>query len=263
MINKEDIVGVLKELYRITGFRVSLHDMNYEEIAAYPEGKLKFCIDVQKTHEELAKCVACDKLACKRANEKKDTFIYKCRHGFTEAVSPLYNFGSLTGYLMMGQVIASDDADGLSEAVRDSGAPTVPTDMISSYIKIMTICARYLTLSNAIPSIRPTLAELARNYIHQNYPKKFTIPDMCDSIGCSKTALLTAFKSKYGTTVNSYITELRLNMAQRLLDYGDRSIGEVARETGFSDQSYFSKVFSAKFGTSPSDYAKSSGKENR
>ena len=255
-MNKEDIVSVLKDLYKITGFRVSLHDMNYEEIAAYPKEKLSFCGNVQKSPEELAKCVACDKIACKNAFESQDTFIYKCRYGFTEAVSPLYNFGSLTGYLMMGQIVSSADAEELSELVKSTGVPVVKSEMIQPYIKIMTLCARYLTLSNAIPSLRPTLAELAKNYIHQNYPKKFTIPDMCDSIGCSKTALLTAFKSAYGTTVNSYLTELRLNMAQRLMAYGDRSIKEVARETGFSDQSYFSKVFSAKFGIAPSDYTK-------
>ena len=40
-----------------------------------------------------------------------------------------------------------------------------------------------------------------------------------------------------------------------MLKIGDRNIGEIATETGFSDQSYFSKVFSAKYGIPPSEYA--------
>jgi AraC-like DNA-binding protein len=36
---------------------------------------------------------------------------------------------------------------------------------------------------------------------------------------------------------------------------GERNIGEIAIATGFSDQSYFSKVFSAKYGMPPSEYS--------
>ena len=41
-----------------------------------------------------------------------------------------------------------------------------------------------------------------------------------------------------------------------MLVSGEYSIGVVAMECGFSDQSYFSKVFSAKFCTPPSEYGK-------
>jgi len=118
----------------------------------------------------------------------------------------------------------------------------------------MTICAQYLTLSTAIPSSTPTVAEMAKKYIFDNFRNKFTIKDICQSIGCSKSTLITAFKREYGMTVNEYITEVRLTEAVRMLDAGVRNIGEVALCSGFSDQSYFSKVFSARFGVPPSEY---------
>jgi AraC-like DNA-binding protein len=130
----------------------------------------------------------------------------------------------------------------------------VNADMVRSYVKIMTICAQYLTLSNAIPSTKHTVAEMAKKFIYDNYKSKITIADICDEIGCSKSTLITGFKKEYGTTVNSYITDLRLNEAVNMLRIGDRNIGEIATETGFSDQSYFSKVFSAKYGIPPSEY---------
>ena len=55
-------------------------------------------------------------------------------------------------------------------------------------------------------------------------------------------------------TVNDYITEVRLGEAMRMLLAGGQTIGEIALATGFSDQSYFSKVFSAKYGMPPSEY---------
>ena len=266
-MNKTEIVTVLYELYKITGFRVSLHGADYGEIAAYPEEMLPFCAKIHGTPGEHEKCLECDRDACKRALETRSTHIYSCRFGLTEAVSPLYNFGTLTGFLMMGQ-IAKRDVDRrsaeakLAEIIRDerlashlaSQIPKVDADMVNSYVKIMTICAQYLTLSNAISSAKPTVAELAKRYISENVDKKICITDICNELGCSKSTLLTSFKSKYGVTVNTYITEAKLEKAVHLLLEGDMTISEIAAETGFSDQSYFSKVFSAKFGTPPSEY---------
>ena len=269
-MKKQEIISVLSELYKITGFRVSHHGADYSEIAAFPEEKGEFCRLVHSIDGELDKCIACDRAACKRALAIKDTNIYTCRYGLTEAVSPLYNFGTLTGFLMMGQVYREGqrerplpECEGeILEKLRAASRklPAVKGDMIKSYVTIMTICAQYLTLSNAIPSNKPTVAQMARKYIFDNYRTKFGIKDICQSIGCSKSTLITAFKREYGMTVNDYITEVRLGEAVRMLLAGEKSIGEIALCSGFSDQSYFSKVFSAKYGVPPSEY-KNSHKE--
>ncbi len=258
-VNTEETTAVLKELHRISGFRISLHGADFEELAAYPAENLDFCKRIQESDEEFKKCAECDRAACERASRTKDTVIYTCRHGLVEAVSPLYDFGTLTGYLMMGQVLAADtaeDAKKFKEAHVDAATsiPTVISDMVNSYVHIMTICAKYLTFSNAVQPEHATLAKLAKSYIHENIKSKITIKDICYALRCSKTSLLISFKREYGTTVNAYITEQRLKIAEKML-CASSSISEVAREAGFSDQSYFSKVFSAKHGMPPSDYA--------
>ena len=264
-MKEQKIIEVLKELYKITGFRVSLHGADYSEIAAYPSEKSGFCREIQKNAKEYSTCVSCDRCACREALKKKDTHIYKCRYGFTEAVSPLYNFGTLTGFLMMGQVFDEGDvgkldrlrktcANDIKSTLND--VPVIKNDMLSSYVKIMTICAQYLTLSNAIPSEKPTTAELAKRFIHENFKEKINIQDMCNEIGCSKSTLITSFKRTYGITVNKYLNDLRLEEAVRILKLGDMNICEIATETGFADQSYFSKVFSAKYGVPPSEYTR-------
>lgn len=264
-MKKQEIISVLSELHKITGFRVSLHGADYSEIAAYPEKKSEFCRCLQEKPEEYKKCVECDKTACREALSKRDTYIYKCRYGFTEAVSPLYNFGTLTGFLMMGQVFDTHGTtdryvdricEKLGDEYRDilKDIPAVRPDMIQSFVKIMTICAQYLTLSNAIPSEKPTSAEIAKRFIHENYQSKIGIKEICEEVGCSKSTLITSFKKAYGITVNHYLSDVRLNEAVRMLQSGERNIGEIAESIGFSDQSYFSKVFSAKYGIPPSEY---------
>lgn len=268
-MKKQEIISVLYELHKITGFRASLHDVNFEEIAAYPPDKLPICMKIHSVPGEYEKCRQCDKEAFLRVEEKKETVIYKCRFGLTEAVSPLYNFGILTGYLMMGQISdenthKSDIAEALkligisdTEATASAeGIKVVPSELIRSYVKIMTICAQYLTLSNAMPGIKPSIAESAKKFIYENIDKKITIKDICNEIGCSKTTLISSYKKEFGTTVNEAITTAKLEKAKKLLSAGIMSINEVSLATGFYDQSYFSKVFSGEYGISPSEYKK-------
>ncbi len=266
-MNRQEIITVLRELHRISGFRISLHGADFHEIAAYPESMCEFCSSVHKNKSEHLLCVECDTLACHKALTNKDTYIYKCRYGLTEAVSPLYNFGTLSGFLMMGQVAESERdlkrAKSRIANILPQGADIselcdsitlVNPEMVSSFVKIMTICAEYLTLSNSVMAEKRTIAEEASRYINANLDKKFGIPDICRHIGCSKSTLITAFKKKYGMTVNSFITDLRLKKAQGLLYEGKMSIAEISSACGFSDQSYFSKVFCAKHKIPPTEY---------
>lgn len=273
-MNKEEIASVLSELHKISGLRVSLHGTDFEEIAAAPTEKLPFCKAIQANRDEYLKCKECDGNACKKVKESGETLIYGCRYGLTEVISPLYNFGTLTGYLMMGQVASErTDKKNLESAIIEKTGDaetaksisedltTIKSDLMSSYVTIMTICAKYLTLTNVLPSSSPKIPELAKMYIHDHYTEKIGIKDICKAVGCSKSALLTAFKAEYGTTVNSYICDVRIEKAKRLIKTTDLSMSEIAYETGFYDQSYFSKVFYSKLAITPSDYRKEISKE--
>ena len=266
-MTKEEITSILAELHNITGFRVSLHGPDYAEIAAYPAQKSSICRMIHARPQEYARCVESDRCACRAAIEKRGTHIYKCRFGMTEAISPLYNFGTLTGFLIMGQVCEGEESlefmkaklealgisgDGAAEAL--SAVRTVDANMVPSFVKVMTICAQYLTISHAIPNNKPSVAWLAREYISRHFNTKLPIKKICSEIGCSKSALVTAFKREYGTTVNAYINDVRLEEARHLIEQGEYKIGEISEACGFSDQSYFSKVFSAKYGIPPSDW---------
>ena len=274
-MKKDEITSILRELYKISGFRVSLHGTDFSEIAAYPSEPLPFCKCLHKNAAEYNSCVLCDADACRKALTEKRTIIYKCRYGLTEAVSPLYNFGTLTGYLMMGQVSNGEaDDERLRNAIisycssKDEAAKLVSTvplhtdERINSYVKIMTICAEYITLINALPGQKPSIAELAKMYILENHSKKITINDICHALGCSKSTLLSAFKSQYGITVNSYLCEVRIGEAKKMLSGTDMSINEIAEATGFYDQAYFSRVFSQKEGLTPSDYRRKQNENN-
>ena len=275
-MNTEEVRDVLAELHRISGFRVSLHNIHFEEIVAYPDTHIPFCTFVHENAAEYERCRTCDRLGATAALRTGQTNIYKCRYGLIEAVSPLYNFGILTGYLMMGQIRpdtaeSARDCDLLTHTLIPddarrtellSSVPAVKEDLISSYAKIMRICAEYLTLSNAVPAQNPGIAILAKKYLSENFREKVVLGDVCRALCCSKSTLLTAFRKAYDTTVNAYLCDLRLREAERLLYVKGKSLGEIAAAVGFGDQSYFTKVFTQKYGKSPSEYRREKEKEH-
>lgn len=59
--------------------------------------------------------------------------------------------------------------------------------------------------------------------------------------------------------VNDYITEIRLNKAKTLLRDTNKSIAEVAYETGFNSAAYFTTLFRQKQNQTPSEYRKGVG----
>lgn len=81
----------------------------------------------------------------------------------------------------------------------------------------------------------------------------FDIPQLCLAIAMSKTQLYRKVKALAGKTVALYIRSIRLNKARQLLIENNVSISEVAEQVGFSDVSYFSRVFKQEFGFSPSE----------
>jgi AraC-like DNA-binding protein len=59
-----------------------------------------------------------------------------------------------------------------------------------------------------------------------------------------------------GTSFTAYVTELRLQQALKLLTESERGvlrIADVALEAGFSDVSYFNRLFRSRFGDPPRD----------
>jgi AraC-like DNA-binding protein len=62
------------------------------------------------------------------------------------------------------------------------------------------------------------------------------------------------FRQVFGTTVFGYLHDHRIATARHLIESGDLGIGEIARQVGFSDRSYFASAFRKKFGLNPIQY---------
>ena len=61
--------------------------------------------ELEKNKNAFQHCIDCDYKAMEHVKKTGELYIYKCHFGLNEAIMPLYSYGSLTGYLMMGQAV--------------------------------------------------------------------------------------------------------------------------------------------------------------
>ncbi len=66
--------------------------------------------------------------------------------------------------------------------------------------------------------------------------------------------LSSLFKSQTGNTFSKHLTHIRMYHAKRLLRETNRKIYEIAESIGYTDYTYFSRVFSKTFSVSPHRY---------
>ena len=92
------------------------------------------------------------------------------------------------------------------------------------------------------------------DHLQANYTTGVRVVDAARLIGMSESRFMRFFKQATGLTFVSYLGDLRLRMASRLLVETTDSIGEIAAAAGFADQSYFDRRFKVKFGRAPRAY---------
>jgi len=82
----------------------------------------------------------------------------------------------------------------------------------------------------------------------------FGIPQLCKTIGISRSQLHNKLKAATGLSTSIFIRSIRLQKAKYLLRTTDFNISEIAYSVGYKDPSYFSKLFIETYGTPPSRF---------
>ncbi len=105
---------------------------------------------------------------------------------------------------------------------------------------------------NCIPECRDEI-EKACCFMERHFAERICLDRICRYAGLSKSTLLRAFTRSKGVTPYSYLENIRIGEAKKLLEQGLPPI-EAALRTGFSDQSHFTNYFSRFIGLSPGVY---------
>lgn len=121
--------------------------------------------------------------------------------------------------------------------------PELLTDIVENYRKLV-------RQGRERPYSKPVKAAIT--YINNNLYERISLSDVAANTGLSKEYLSSLFKKETGENVSTFINRSKTEEAAKLLAEGNRSISEVSDLLGYSDLSYFSKVFAKHFGYPPS-----------
>ena len=72
--------------------------------------------------------------------------------------------------------------------------------------------------------------------------------------GIGRTNFYRKVRELMGTSPNDYLRKCRMERAAELLNNSESTVSEVCVQVGIPDAQYFSRVFKAYFGVSPSIY---------
>jgi two-component system response regulator YesN len=100
-----------------------------------------------------------------------------------------------------------------------------------------------------VTQIRPAI-----NYIDANYDKPIGLTDIAKASHVSVSRLAHVFKEQMGITLIDYLTGVRIERAKQLLLATNQNCTEICFQSGFNNQSYFTRTFKRLVGSTPRQF---------
>ena len=108
--------------------------------------------------------------------------------------------------------------------------------------------------ARSLPGTRPTSMDRARELIESGAPSSVSLATIAGALGMHPVHVAHAFRRAHGCSVGQYARRLRLDRACRLLATTRATLGEIAVDSGFYDQSHMTREFRRALRTTPARY---------
>lgn len=93
-------------------------------------------------------------------------------------------------------------------------------------------------------------------YMETHYAKNLTLEELAGNAHLSTAYFSRLFSAQLGKSFSEYLGDIRLRHVQMLLAESDKSVMDIAMETGYCNGDYLSAQFKKKTGMTPSEYRK-------
>jgi len=92
------------------------------------------------------------------------------------------------------------------------------------------------------------------DFITNNFRDKISLAEIAKNAHMNPSAFSRHFTQCTGKSVTTFLQELRLGFACKLLLQNELPVSKIIFESGFQNQAYFNKLFGEKMGMTPKDY---------
>jgi len=116
---------------------------------------------------------------------------------------------------------------------------------------------KYLSSEGFMTSLNPKNEKRMNevyNFITNNFRDKISLAEIAEKANMNPSAFSRYFSQCTGKSVTTFLQEIRLGFACKLLIRDEMSISEIIYESGFQNQAYFNKLFIERKGMTPNGF---------
>lgn len=106
---------------------------------------------------------------------------------------------------------------------------------------------------DALPTQNETVLPMIQ-YIHSNYQDELNLDSLADFMHLNKNYICQLFKKEVGMTYIAYLNQYRVEQSKILLRNSDKQLAEISEDVGYTDPTYFSRIFKKLTEISPNKY---------
>lgn len=173
---------------------------------------------------------------------------------YAALLSEIERFTGVTGEVMVfpGSSLIADCVRGLKWLMEFEHPPTLALLRVEELMMVLLSSVRGPQLMAMLRQQSNDQVLRLRAFMEAHFFEEWRLEEMVRVFGMSLTAFKYLFQSVYGTSPRAWISERRLMHAHQLLLNSERRIVDIAIDSGFSSQSYFSQSYRRHFGCTPS-----------
>lgn len=273
MLSKDDfqrLGRLLNNLHLLTGIKFSLMDEWGNELYA-SSFKAPFCGLIMQEESGFARCHACDGKAAEEVGRTQVRRKYLCHAGLYEVALPVTEKRRTVATILFGQML--DDAPREEQwrrvKTRCAWYPDqealyqaflrlrrISARQMTACLEIVEACVSEVRLSGLQATSHRDDADLLQSYIDTHYTETLDSSGIAEALSVGKTKLYAICKEHFQLTPMQLVTSRRIQSAMDLLLNTTEPVKYVARAVGVPDENYFTKVFKAQTGETPTAFRK-------
>ena len=259
--NKDKLYKLLRSFYILSGIRIVIYDIDYNEVISYPPNNCSYCKLMDQK-----KCQLSNNKAFLKCKESDDLYIYHCHANLVEAMINLKINGEIVGFIMFGQFsdIANEEKrvtllkNNTSKNVLSSiqEIKYLDDEKLQSASTILLSLAKYAISEKMVSIEQEKFINQINDFIEKNYDKNLVINDFLEYFNMSRTIFYTMCDKYLNMGISSYLRLKRIEKAKEYLQNSSLSLKEISYKVGFNDYNYFSQIFKKIVGISSKEYRK-------
>lgn len=219
------------------------------------------CLEAKTAQGGLADCYRCRRLTERMLRQWRKPISGYCTKGVFEYCRPIIYDDQMVGVIFIGNILTPDPAQ--RQRILKFVDPKHLDSMERNYTE--TDCARtadvlhsYVTFlldkyGNESRNYDPLLENI-KSYIREHLAYNVSLSELAEVFNYNEKYLGQLFKARCGYTIRGYCNYIRVKRAKRILIDTKLSVSQIAQQLGYSNVTYFDRVFRYFTGVSPHMY---------